>query len=137
MMTGTARGMLLTCAGLALTLTVGCGAEPEGETGPSETDPSVPIEVALGEEFSIRLNANATTGYAWQLGEPLDEGVLGLVGSVYEAPETELVGTGGQEVWTFSTLAAGETTVRLEYRRPSEEDATPEDSRAFTVIVSE
>jgi inhibitor of cysteine peptidase len=54
-----------------------------------------------------------TTGYQWKLSDDFTEGIVKLVKSEYVAPETEMVGAGGKEVWTFK-----ETTVDLEYVRP-------------------
>ena len=40
-------------------------------------------------------------------------------------PETEMVGAGGKEVWTFKGVRPGETTVELEYVRPWEAGVEP------------
>lgn len=38
-----------------------------------ETDPDTPLEVKVGEEFTIAIQSNPSTGYVWRLAEPLDE----------------------------------------------------------------
>ena len=68
------------------------------------------FDVVVGEEFSFTLASNATTGYHWELAEPLNEAIVKLVGSQYQAPNTNLLGAGGQEVWTFRAVGAGQTT---------------------------
>ncbi len=93
------------------------------------------IEVQTGQEFSIRLDSNITTGYSWQLGAPLDGKVLVLVGSQYVEPKTDAVGAGGQEVWTFKAVAPGKTTIALNYLRPWEKDVAPAQTAAFAVTV--
>ena len=37
------------------------------------------IETRAGQNFTITLEANATTGYQWQFAKPLDESLLQLV----------------------------------------------------------
>ena len=93
------------------------------------------IEVGVGEEFAVTLEANPTTGYRWRLAEPFDRDALELVGSEFERPETDLFGAGGEEVWTFRAKRQGRAVVRLEYVRPWEGEASPAESRTLTVLV--
>ena len=93
------------------------------------------IEVEVGQEFAVTLESNPTTGYRWRLAEPLDSAALELVNSEFERPETDLVGAGGEEVWTFRAKRRGETVVRLEYAQPWERDVPPAESRVLTVFV--
>ena len=76
-----------------------------------------------GDEIVITLESNATTGFAWTLvTEPASE-ILDLVDSEYIAPETELVGAGGEEVWTFVATGEGTTALAMSYQRSSGETA--------------
>ncbi|HEU4356351.1 MAG TPA: protease inhibitor I42 family protein [Actinomycetota bacterium] len=75
------------------------------------------ISVRPGDEIVVTLGSNATTGFAWELTvEPAAE-ILEFLGSEYVAPETELVGAGGQEVWRFRAAAEGTTSFTLTYLR--------------------
>ena len=104
-------------------------------------DPEAPVEVEEGLEFSLVLESNPTTGYSWQLAEPLDEELLRLVGTSFEAKGGshgeggEIVGAPGEEVWTFEALEAGKTEVVLEYVRPWEKDVKPEKTVTFEVEI--
>jgi predicted secreted protein len=60
--------------------------------------------------------------------------VLELVDSTYVEPETELVGAGGEEVWTFRAVGEGSTRLELDYVGPSGE--TPDEPFALNVDVS-
>lgn len=107
-----------------------------GTTGPSEfSDAAAPIRVKPGEEFAIVLQSNPTTGFTWRLATPVDENVVHLVGSRYQADPSSagLVGSGGKEYWTFSAAKAGSTVIKLEYARAGQ--AAPDAPRAFTVEV--
>ena len=92
------------------------------------------IEVEVGREFVIPLESNPTTGYRWQLIEPLDDGILEFVGDEYKGLEGERIGAGGEEVFTFRALSQGTTTISLGYVRRWKE-GPPEQTRTFAVIV--
>lgn len=104
--------------------------EPETvELGEQDSGSTVPLRV--GDELLIRLDSNVTTGFAWTLvTEPVGE-VLELVGSEYVEPESSLLGTGGQEVWTFAATGEGTTQLELDYQRASGEAS----GQVFAVTV--
>lgn len=95
------------------------------------------MEVRVGQEFSLTVDSNRTTGYQWQLGRPLDETILKLVSSEYRAlqPAPGLVGAGRQEVWTFKAVGKGRTEISLKYVHPWEKDAKPAKEQSYTVVV--
>lgn len=97
------------------------------------------IEVAKGEEFTIVLDSNPTTGYSWRLARPLDEDILMLIGSEYLQPtpssKTPVMGAGGREVWSFRALSPGQAEISLEYVRAWEKGSRPAESAAFRVVV--
>ena len=74
----------------------------------------------VGERFSIRLDANPTTGYRWRLATAPDPHVATLVGSTYEANDGGRTGAGGEETWTFVARGPGRTHIVFEYLRPWE-----------------
>jgi inhibitor of cysteine peptidase len=107
-------------AGMAL-VAAGCGTGGSNEF----RDPAVPIVVEKGQEFTIVLESNPTTGYQWQLFEPLDEDVVSLVKTEFEEGDTERVGAPGEERWTFKAEGLGETDISFVYVRPWESEAEP------------
>ncbi len=52
-------------------------------------------------QFVITLPANPTTGYQWTV-KQYDKTLLQLTNSQYHAPDTNLIGAGGQMTFTFS-----------------------------------
>jgi inhibitor of cysteine peptidase len=94
-----------------------------------------PLEVAKGDPLTITLDANPTTGFQWQLAQPLDEKVLKLVTHAFQRPATSGVGAGGTDVWTFKAIGAGSTAIVLEYRRPWEKDVPAAERKTFPVVV--
>jgi len=112
------------------------GAKAQHSGGPSFEDPNRPIEVMMGHEFKIVLDSNPTTGFQWQLSDPLDERIVTLVGTEYDIPKTPgVVGAGGKHIWTFKTVGLGQTMITLKYFRPWEKGVAPIKEATFTVIV--
>lgn len=57
--------------------------------------------------FVVTLPANPTTGYQWTL-TSYDQSLLQMTGSKYVAPQTKLIGAGGNTMFTFM-LVKGKT----------------------------
>lgn len=79
------------------------------------------VGIDIGKLLVITLESNPTTGFRWELAEPIDESLLVLIESRYVPgadAKAGLVGAGGTEAWIFETLAVGETTITMEYSRP-------------------
>ena len=95
------------------------------------------IQATVGKEFVITLNANATTGYEWQLANPIDDSLIGLVGSEYVPDKTGLVGSGGKSIWTFKAVRAGKTQVSFKYIRPWEKNTPPVKEATYIVDIKD
>ncbi len=94
------------------------------------------IKVQVEQEFTITLEANATTGYQWQLAKPLDEAMFQLVSSEYIADKTNRVGSGGKQVWIFKALKPGEAGIYFKYVRPWEKDVPPVKKESFLITIT-
>ena len=94
------------------------------------------ITVAVGEEFTLSLCSNATTGYSWsEQANISDTEAIQQVGQTYIAPPVEnlpVVGAAGKEVWTFKAMKKGQNTIYLEYGQPWEGG---EKAQQFILIV--
>jgi len=125
----------LICAGLFCVLAIqgltmsGCSAEQKSQTKS--------IEARVGQDISIELEANATTGYQWELANPLDEKILQLVKSEYLPEKTGLVGSGGKQMWVLKALKQGKTAVSFKYSRPWEKNTPPARKESFSIVVKE
>ena len=115
-------------------------ASPEGDMGQVNIDASYngqEVTIDAGKILVLILESNPTTGFSWELSEPIGENLLALIESRYESgadAETGLVGAGGTEVWTFETLTAGVTTITMEYSRPW--DGGEKAAQTFEVSVT-
>lgn len=132
--------LLLASMAIVSLVLAGCTSGGDGGVVPQDyTNPSTTIEVKVGEEFTISMDSNATTGYEWQLAEALDESVVEQVGDpqyILEEGAEDRVGAGGTEVWTFKGAGSGNTTISFKYVRPWEEEEEPAETKDFKVEVS-
>ena len=92
------------------------------------------IEVGVGENIDIALEANPTTGYAWAIVKQPDPGIAGFLKSGYEAGDSNLAGAGGHHHFIFRAVGRGTTTIQLDYRR-SWEETSPAKSATFTIVI--
>ena len=99
---------------------------------------NVPIEVTVGDDFNIILDANATTGYSWSIAKPLDKEVVTLVSSDYLIPrqENNMVGQGGKSLWKFKAIGAGKALITLEYKRSWEKDKPAAEKKTYFIVVT-
>lgn len=114
-----------------------CGDDPE-ETAPdvaSYTEPGTVFEVGTGDEVTIVLESNVTTGYAWELETPPLTAVVRLVGDVYVEPDTDLVGAAGRQELTFEAVGEGTAEVLLWYVREFDDPKEPADRARFEIVV--
>lgn len=79
------------------------------------------VEIAKGENLVVTLFSNATTGFSWDENARIaDEGIIQQLKHENIGAETNMLGAGGVEKWTFKAENAGTTTVHFEYSRPWE-----------------
>jgi len=97
-----------------------------------EGDDGAVVEMAVGEQISVRLEGNITTGYEWQVAG-FDAAVLVPVGDPEYVTSSDADGAGGIYTFRFDAVGGGETTLDLVYYRPWE--APSPDARRFTITV--
>ena len=94
------------------------------------------ITLKSGDTLTIRLSANATTGFNWTVAK-VDQAVLRPIGPVLyqpqETPDHKRVGIGGFSAAKFLAGKAGTTSLELSYQRP--DDKTPQRKFEVTVVV--
>jgi predicted secreted protein len=101
------------------------------------TDPEKTIDVRAGEEFTIILESNPTTGYHWEIvKDSLEENLVQFVSNKYQRiSDPGLVGGGGVDVWTFKAVNSGEAKIALGYYPPSNTPTEPERTETFNVNI--
>lgn len=111
------RSLLLVLTLVAIVcLCVGCSGGIKAHIDVEKT-----IVTSVGQEFTIALDSNPTTGYDWE--ETHDENILALVEDKFEPDEKAkgLVGAGGTQYYRFLALKEGDTEITVTYQRPWED----------------
>ncbi len=107
---------------------------PKTEARKESEQISFVVMAEEGKEFTVRLDANRTTGYQWRPIGPLEERVVKLVRCDYVPFEGALLGGGGEEICTFLAVGRGSTEITMEYVRPWEKTHAP--VKTATIMVS-
>jgi len=105
---------------------------PSAEIVVTAADDGSLIQLGAGEVLVVQLQAQPSTGYGWQPVAPGEGDILSQAGLEEFQAESNLLGASGTQTLRFQAVRDGDTTLRLEYRRPWEAVA-PEDS--FSVEV--
>jgi predicted secreted protein len=100
------------------------------------SNPSQAIEVSQGEMFVIALLSNHSTGFKWELAEPLDENVVTLLGSNFLIPNETLPNAAGKETWSFRTKGKGATVIKFRYVRDWQNGTKELQNISFTLEVN-
>ncbi|MGB9880725.1 MAG: protease inhibitor I42 family protein [Anaerolineae bacterium] len=125
------RGWWLFSVLLALAL-VACGPRARAPLKVVEKDSGAMIELRVGEQIELVLDANPSTGYNWEVAGEVK--VVKLVGEPQFMPDSKALGAGGKMTMRFQAVAPGEEWLRLVYRRSWEEGVAPE--KTFELYIS-
>jgi inhibitor of cysteine peptidase len=90
------------------------------------------IKANLGKEFAISLEANPTTGYAWEA--KFDDNFLKLKKEIFKSFSPGTIGKGGKEEFIFLPIKTGKTVVKMIYKRPWEKKAV--NRKEFLIIIN-
>ena len=88
------------------------------------------LKIKPGENFTLSLDGNPTTGYTWE--PQFDTNYIKLNWKKFE-PFSELVGGGGKEKFEFQAIKSGETEIIFIYRRSWEKEAA--NKKIYKIIV--
>lgn len=90
------------------------------------------IQAKLNQPFNITLDSNPTTGYSWTV--DFDSYFLTQEKESYVRSRPGLVGSGGQQIFSFTPVRIGKTTISAVYKRPWENIVA--DERTFSIIIT-
>ena len=91
------------------------------------------IEARLNKPFTISLNALPTAGYTWTVN--YDSHLLKLEREEFKNSQTDAVGSGGKQIFTFMPISPGKVEVAALYKRPWEDKV--QDEKKFVIVVRE
>lgn len=102
----------------------------------TEQDASREVLLKKGELLVVRLPANPTTGYSWNL-RISDKGILNQENADYHPSQNngKRVGAGGEQYWKFRARKSGTTKLLFSYARPWEKGVPPSSQYQWNVMV--
>ena len=108
-----------------LTLLTAC-AQQSAHNVIVEEQSDCPMQLHTGQNLTLTLPSNPTTGYRWAIQDSAG-GVLRSLGpEVYTSSDNgQLLGSGGQSTWRFQVFAPGSGRLRLTSQQPWEPEAEP------------
>lgn len=92
------------------------------------------LTLEKGQTLVLKLNANPTTGYDWEI-TSLDSAILSQQGVVDYKADSMLTGSGGVDSWTFKAVESGSTHLVLVYHRSWEKDTPPLETFELNIVV--
>jgi predicted secreted protein len=95
------------------------------------SDDGKEIQLKVGQEFSVSLPENRSSGYQWQF----DTSELIHVKSDSYISDTSQVGAGGVREFVLTAETEGETTLKAEYLRPWEKGTKPAQTFEMNVLI--
>ncbi|KAA8733831.1 protease inhibitor I42 family protein [Acinetobacter qingfengensis] len=75
-----------------------------------------PVNLKVGEKISFSAAENPTTGYGWQLQQPLNY-LTANSQYVADPVEKQIVGSGGTRTFYFTATQSGQENIQLAYVR--------------------
>lgn len=79
------------------------------------------VTVAAGKKITVQLSSNRTTGFSWTENAQISDPTVVSQSSYNWVPPADTggrVGVAGNEVWTFTALKSGTSTIYEEYSQP-------------------
>jgi inhibitor of cysteine peptidase len=105
---------------IAILMLTACSSLPN-QVSVDESSSGKQVNVVVNGTITVTLDSNATTGYSWEIKdiqEVSGQMILQKIDNKYVAPTGGAIGAGGKEVWTFKALAAGTSTLTMDYSQP-------------------
>jgi inhibitor of cysteine peptidase len=119
---------------LLLAILIGACSSTKSVKVLTEKDAGQSIAIVKNEQFKITLDGNPTTGYNW-VASGLDGAILKQVGDPVFKADSNLMGAGGKITLIFQAIAAGKTTLKLDYRQPWDTTTLPAKTYEINVEV--
>jgi inhibitor of cysteine peptidase len=94
------------------------------------------VTLAVGNTLTVKLGSNYTTPYRWTPDTKIgDDTIVKQTSHRFVHPTTDALGAPGTEVWTFTALKPGTTTISTSYASFVARDAPPKCAYNATVTV--
>jgi inhibitor of cysteine peptidase len=134
---------MLAVAALLALVAAACGGDNGGDQPVEDhlhltaPDSGGTFDIARGGEIMIVLSSNISTGYSWNVVDPMPSQLEMSGEPEYVPPRSSspAAGAPGEQVFTFKATKAGTAELKLAYARPFEPGVAPERTFSATIIV--
>jgi len=82
------------------------------------------ITTNMGQEFTITLESNPTSGYSWI--PTFNRHIIKLISRNFKPSFASLVGSSGKDIFTFKPINYGRVTLKMLYKRSWEKQIEAE-----------
>ena len=121
---------------LTLSLLTACAHTPAHNVIVEEQS-DCPLQLHTGQNITVSLPSNPTTGYRWAIQDSAGGVLRSLSPEVYSGADNgQVLGSGGQSTWRFQAFAAGNGRLRLTYQQPWEPEAEPAQTFDCAITVN-
>jgi inhibitor of cysteine peptidase len=125
---------LATCLSLAAQDHCSHNVRSEDTVTVTDEDNGREVSIARGATLILRLEVRPATGYAWRIAQNDSDYLKAQGEPVFEQPGGERAGETEQQVFRFTALASGSTTLKLDYVRGWEKGVAP--VKTYTIKVN-
>jgi len=121
---------------LSLCLLAACTSAPK-QNVTVEKQSACPLQLKNGQNLTLTLPSNPTTGYRWAIQDSAGGVLRSLSPEVYSNTEdTGVVGSGGHSTWRFQAFTPGQGRLRLTSQQPWEPEAEPAETFDCAITVN-
>jgi inhibitor of cysteine peptidase len=82
------------------------------------------ITLKKGQEFTITLKSNPTSGYGWI--PTFNKYIIDLTAHEFQPTSPRFIGNSGKDIFTFKAISYGSAILKMFYRRSWEEQFVAE-----------
>lgn len=99
------------------------------------TDPTKPIEVTVGDTFTITVRTSPIPDLHWEVSEALDPNVVAFVWKDHIPDDPAKIESSGKDVWRFQAVGPGTANIILGYYQGME--VTSQLEYVYKIMVTE
>ncbi len=93
------------------------------------------VEIKNGQEFTITLGSNPSTGYSWSIDDTYDRNIISKISNEFIASNTKRIGAPGHELWIFKGTGTGSTKLNFTYARQRVDKTSQLNFKSFNVVI--
>jgi predicted secreted protein len=101
----------------------------------TENLPTQELHANVGQDITIALDGNRSTGYSWKLATKLDSKLMKKVSETYTSKNPGTPGAGESNLFIFHCNGKGSATIVFNYARPWEKNVPPAKVATYHITI--